>query len=97
MTGTVDVSSRHHDWDIALVDGVEIRGFNPAHIETVANYSAPGDSDLEIEIDLSATNIGDGQLPSTVMVGLLPVKVEDNVAATGVDAVSKTANKEDPG
>ena len=33
---------------------------------------APVDSDLTITVDLSATNIGDGVLPSTVMVGFLP-------------------------
>lgn len=79
VTGIVDVNSRHVDWDLALVDGVQVRGFSPTHIETTAKHSAPGDSDLTIEIDLSVTNIGDGALPSTVMVGVLPVEVRDNV------------------
>ena len=35
--------------------------------------TAPDDAPLEVEIDLTATNIGDGTLPSTVMVGLLPI------------------------
>ncbi len=97
VTGEVHVNDRHTDWELALVDGVEILGFSPAHIETSAKYSAPGDSDLVIEIDLSATNVSDGSLPSTVMVGLLPVEIEDNLVATGVDAVSKTAATGDVG
>jgi hypothetical protein len=48
-------------------------------------------------IDLSATNIGDGALPSTVMVGLLPVDVKDNNHSTGVDDVSKKAKESDIG
>jgi hypothetical protein len=99
VTDEVHVNDRHTDWSLALVDGVEILGFSPAHIETTAKYSAPGDSDLVIEIDLTATNVSDGALPSTVMVGLLPVEVKENganlannnIAETGVDAVSKTA------
>jgi hypothetical protein len=99
VTGEVHVNDRHTDWELAEQDGVEILGYGPAHIETTAKYSAPGDSDLVIEIDLSATNVSDGALPSTVMVGVLPVDVKENVAnqannniaETGVDAVSKTA------
>ena len=53
-------------------------------------------------IDLTSTNIVDGGFHSTVMVGLLPVDVTDNkvggtIVTTGVDSVSKTANKDDPG
>jgi hypothetical protein len=75
LTGNIDVNSRHGEWDLALIDGTEIQGFSPAHIETGIPLTAPGDAPLVVEIDLSATNIGDGNLPSTVMVGLLPVEV----------------------
>ena len=97
VTGEVHVNDRHADWELAELDGVEILGFSPAHIETTAKYSAPGDSDLVIEIDLSATNVSDGALPSTVMVGLLPVEVTDNLVAAGVDDISKTAKAGDIG
>jgi len=43
------------------------------HIESGMTVTAPDDEPLEVEIDLTATNIGDGALPSTVMVGLLPI------------------------
>lgn len=97
VTGIIDVNSYHDSWILAEDDGVGIQGFDPALFETTETLSAPGDSALEVEIDLTATNIGDGQLPSTVIVGLLPVDVKDNLAATGVDSVSKTANEDDPG
>jgi hypothetical protein len=97
LTGNIDVNSRHDDWDLALIDGTEIQGFSPAHIETGIPLTAPGDAPLTVEIDLSATNIGDGALPSTVMVGLLAVEVSDNLTATGVDKISKTVGMSDLG
>jgi hypothetical protein len=80
LTGNIDVNSRHGEWDLALIDGTEIQGFSPAHIETGIPLTAPGDAPLVVEIDLSATNIGDGNLPSTVMVGLLPVEVKQVIS-----------------
>ena len=75
ITGTIDVNSRHGDFDEALIEGTEFQNFYPSHAEKIESFTAPPDSDLEVEIELSATNIGDGTLPSTVMVGLLPVEV----------------------
>lgn len=97
VSGIIDVNSYHDFWIIAEEQGTEIQSFTPAYIETVEKFSAPGGADLEIVIDLSATNIGDGTLPSTVMIGLLPVQVKDNTDYTGVDEISKTAIKSDPG
>lgn len=97
ISGIIDVNSYHDLWIIAEDEGIEIQSFSPAYIETVKKFTAPGDAPLEIEIDLSATNIGDGALPSTVMVGLLPVEVQDNIFATGVDDISKTADAIDNG
>jgi len=75
ITGTIDVNSRHGDFDEALIEGTEFQNFYPSHAEKIESFTAPPDSDLEVEIELSATNIGDGTLPSTVMVGLLPVEL----------------------
>lgn len=97
ISGTIDVNSYNEFWIIAEDEGTEIQSFTPAYIETVQKFSAPGGAPLEIVIDLSATNIGDGALPSTVMVGLLPVEAKDNIFATGVDDISKTALESDRG
>jgi len=73
LEGSIDVNARHDDWDIALLDGRECQGFSPAHVENGMTLTAPDDAPLTVEIELSATNIGDGALPSTVIVGVLPI------------------------
>ena len=97
ISDSIDVNSRHYSFETAEYGQVVIQGLMPALLENTEKFSAPGDAAMEIEIDLSVTNIGDGSLPSTVMVGLLPVNVEDNAIATGVDNISKRANAGDPG
>ena len=73
LQGSIDVNARHGEWEEAELDGRECEGFSPAHVETGMTLTAPDDADLTVEIELSATNIGDGTLPSTVLVGVLPV------------------------
>jgi N-acetylmuramoyl-L-alanine amidase len=73
LEGSIDVNARHGDWETAETEERTFRTFDPVHIESGMTVTAPDDAPLEIEIDLTATNIGDGTLPSTVMVGLLPV------------------------
>lgn len=73
LEGSIDVNARHGDWETAETEERTFRTFDPVHIESGMTVTAPDDAPLEVEIDLTATNIGDGTLPSTVMVGLLPV------------------------
>lgn len=73
LQGSIDVNARHGEWEEAELDGRDCEGFSPAHVETGMTLTAPDDADLTVEIELSATNIGDGTLPSTVLVGVLPV------------------------
>ncbi|RYD75734.1 MAG: N-acetylmuramoyl-L-alanine amidase, partial [Verrucomicrobiaceae bacterium] len=73
LQGSIDVNTRHGEWGEAETDGRECQGFSPAHVETGMTLTAPDDAALTVEIELSATNIGDGNLPSTVLVGVLPV------------------------
>lgn len=73
LEGSIDVNARHGDWETAEAEERTFRTFDPVHIESGMTVTAPDDVPLEVEIDLTATNIGDGTLPSTVMVGLLPV------------------------
>lgn len=72
ISGSINVNSRHVEWTL---DGIEVQGYIPALIEGIEVYEAPENSDLSVDIDLSATNIGDSLLPSTVMVGLFPVRI----------------------
>jgi hypothetical protein len=85
IAGSIDVNSRHSEWETAELEGREAQGFYPAHFESWDTVTAGDSSSLNVEIDLSATNVGDGILPSTVMVALLPieVRVRQNQGYTG--------------
>ncbi len=73
LENSIDVNARHDEWEEAELDGRECQGFSPAHVENGMTLTAPDDAPLTVEIELSATNIGDGVLPSTILVGVLPV------------------------
>ena len=74
INGTVDVNSRNAAWDADLQNEISCLGFSPAHLEDYHSVQAPPDSDLDVTMALSATNVADGIYPSTVMVGLLPIE-----------------------
>jgi hypothetical protein len=73
LSGGLDVNSLHTEWEEEEERNFSLKGFGPAVLEEAETYEAPSDQPLTIEIDLTATNIGDGALPSTVIVGILPV------------------------
>jgi len=52
-----------------------LNGFDPSCVEFHQVYEAPSDGPLTLEIELSATNIGDGILPSTLVTAVLPIEV----------------------
>jgi hypothetical protein len=73
IADSVDVNNRHTQWD---EQGTNLLGFDPAYIEESQIIAAPLDAPLTLTITLSAMNIGDGVLPSTVMVGLPVLKID---------------------
>lgn len=73
LSDGLDVNSLHTEWEEEEGRGFSLKGFGPAVLEVAETYEAPSDQPLTIEIDLTATNIGDGTLPSTAIVGVLPV------------------------
>jgi len=76
IQGSIEVNSRHAAWEAAITNDTSLPGFpSPVHIEEISFLTAPPDSALTIQIDVSATNVSDGQLPSHVAVGLLPVEI----------------------
>jgi hypothetical protein len=79
------VNDKHVDWQLADAEGTTIKNFYPVHIEKVSSLTAPPETDLTLTLELAATNISDGALPSTVMVGLLPVEVAPEVLAVNSD------------
>jgi hypothetical protein len=79
ITGSLYVNDRHDDWVIDEINGVTLNGFGPSppvHVEQVKIIHAPPNADVTVTVKLTATNISDGTLPSTVIVGLLPVDLD---------------------
>lgn len=75
LADSIDVNSLHADWENEEQAEFGVHGRFPAHVESSAVFQAPVGSDLSVEVVLSATNVGDNALPSTVMVGLLPARI----------------------
>lgn len=76
LNRSVNVNSYHDYWLLAELAGITHFGFPAVHLEDYRSVQAPPDADLTITISLSATNIGDYDRRSTVMVGLLPIEFE---------------------
>gem|GEM_PF-1225423 len=73
--GDLNVNTRHEAWNTASQDGVTLSGFDPSCIEFHHVFEAPSDAPLTLRIDLTATNIGDDILPSTLVAAVLPIEV----------------------
>jgi hypothetical protein len=87
MNDSINVNERHVEWEMAMIDDTTLPGLpSPVHIEQTRVLTALPDSDLTIQVEISATNYSDGALPSLVSVGLLPVEVEqeDYTSAKGI-------------
>ena len=87
ITGSIHVNERHEDWVIDEINGVTLNDRGPSppvHIEKVKVIQAPADADVTVEVKLTATNISDDILPSTVIVGLLPIRIEPDNDMVGV-------------
>lgn len=86
MSKLLDVNEHHDDWVIAEIEGASLKGFSPIYVADDGFFTAPEGSPLTLDVSLSATNIGDGQLPSTIIVGVLPISVEvDDPMWTGAN------------
>ena len=82
--GQILVNNRHGAWETAEANGVSAQGFFPAHLEDIRVITAPFEktpsgvpppTETDITVKLTAVNVADGTLPSTVIVGLWPLKL----------------------
>lgn len=85
ITGSLDVNSLHSAWNTALADEVGMHGFLPVHIEHQSVLTAPPNEPLTLVVKLTAMNVGDDILPSTIMVGLATIKEEMEVDESDED------------
>jgi hypothetical protein len=97
ITGNIHVNERHIDWQADEINGVTLNGYSPVHIETVRVIQAPVDADITVTITLTATNVSDGLLPSTVIIGVLPVRIEPDDNMIGVIGDKIASNKGEGG
>lgn len=76
IEGEVNVNDRHTHWEVSEALGTSLPGLpGPVHFETISVITAPIASSVTINVGVSATNIGDENLPSHLAVGLLPIDV----------------------
>ena len=81
IVGSIHVNDRHLDWQIDEINGTTLHGIGPAHIEEAKVIQAPLSADITVSVFLKGTNISDGNLPSRVIVGLLPLEFIDKSGA----------------
>ena len=93
LSGFAQVNNEDGAWDDAAANGHEARGYNPVVLKDKAIYKAPGSSDLSVTINLAAMNVSDGALPTTIFVGIFPLKVvqANTPTATGVASTTDAA------
>jgi len=74
ITGEIHVNDHHDDW--LAVSGQHLPSISqPVHYQIVQVITAPPDQNLSLEIEITGTNIGDGNLPSHIACGILPIQV----------------------
>lgn len=74
LTGSTHVNDENGDWSAAEDNAQYIDSFDPVVFQAGSVYSAPTNSDLQISVSISAKNVSDGELPSTVIVGVFPLE-----------------------
>ena len=94
ISGQVDVNDLHEKWE---TESDTFLGRSPVYFQEVKVVESKPDQDVVVEVEVGATNIEDGALPSTVMVGLVPVEVKVNGTIKEEDdlvAVSKGTDED---
>ena len=89
-SGVTNVNALHTQFVASSEAGHHVPGIladgPPVAIEWFF-LSAPADDDLEVKLDFEVTNVADGQLPSTMMAALYPLRV---VQANWPDSATAT-------
>ncbi|MBP5320611.1 MAG: hypothetical protein J6334_06455 [Kiritimatiellae bacterium] len=86
LSGFAHVNNEDGAWDSANENGDSAYGFFPVVLKDKAIYKASVSADLSVSVNLLAMNVSDGELPTTIFVGIFPLKVvQSNMpTATGV-------------
>ena len=80
LSGSIDVNSRHQHWVTAEQEERTLLGFDPVHLEDALTFRAPELTDLVVSVTITAKNVADGILPSTVIIYPRPNPPLENTA-----------------
>jgi len=75
LDNMIAVNDEDGRWVAAETAGQSVGGMSPVVLKDSAIYHAPANSNLSVSVQLGAQNVRDGQYPSTVMVGIFPLKI----------------------
>lgn len=97
IVNQIHVNDYHINWELAEINQQFLPNINnPVHYEVVQIITAPPEQNLSVGIEIAATNVGDGALPSHIVCGLLPLQVivpsvdEDGNGIDGEYVVAKS-------
>lgn len=90
LSGFTLVNNEDGAWDTAAANAHGVHGYEPVVLKDKAIYKAPGSSDLSITVNLAAMNISDSIHPTTVFVGVFPLKVVQANTPTETGVASTT-------
>jgi hypothetical protein len=74
ISGSTRVNDENGDWSAAEENGQYIDYWWPVVLQAGGVFSALDKRDLQISVSISAKNVSDGSLPSTVIVGVFPLE-----------------------
>lgn len=94
IEGLAYVNNEDGAWDEAGEKGHTANGFSPVVLKDKAVYAAPVDTDLSVSVSIDAMNVSDGELPTTVLVGVFPLKVVQFNMPTAI-GLADTTDAED--
>ena len=75
IMGMTYVNDENGAWSLAESNEQSISTWSPVVFENGGIFGAPTDTNLLVNISISAMNVSDGALPSSVIVGVFPLEV----------------------
>lgn len=90
LEGLAYVNNEDGAWDVAAENSYSAHGHSPVVLKDKAIYQASGGSDLSVSVNIAAMNVSDGALPTTVLVGIFPLKVVQSNMPTGTGVAQTT-------
>ena len=90
LSGFALVNNEDGAWDNAAENGYSAKGYSPVVLKDKAIYKAPASADLSVTVNLAAMNVSDGALPTTIFVGIFPLKVVQSNMPTATGEANTT-------